>query len=211
MVTTDEILKAGILIVDDQEADVAVVEGMLRHAGYGSVTSTLEPGEVSGLHASHNYDLILLDLEMPTRDGFQVMKDLQAVDPEGYLPVLILSARPEHRLRALESGAKDFVSKPFDLAEVLARVRNMLEVRLLHAEARTYRQDLERRNEEMQKALDNVKLLSGLLPICAWCKKIRDDQGYWNGIEQFIREHSEAEFTHGICPECTRKCAMGSD
>jgi len=120
-----------------------------------------------------------------------VMEGLKEIEPNGYLPVLVITAQPDHKLRALRAGAKDFVSKPFDLAEVLARVHNMLEVRLLHA--------------ELQKALENVKLLSGLLPICMWCKKIRDDQGYWNAIEQYISQHSEAEFTHGICPDCKSK------
>jgi adenylate cyclase len=205
MVTTAEILKAGILIVDDQEADVALVEHMLRRAGYVSITSTMDPGEVAGLHARNGYDLILLDLEMPAIDGFQVMEALKAAGPEDYLPVLVLTALPAHKLRALEAGAKDFVGKPFDLAEVLARVHNMLEVRLLHSETKGHRQALQQQNEELQKALEKVKLLSGLLPICAWCKKIRDDQGYWNAIEHFISQHSEAEFTHGICPDCRTK------
>lgn len=205
MVTTAEILKAGILIVDDQEADVALIERMLRGAGYTSITSTMDPGEVCDLHARHGYDLILLDLKMPAMDGFQVMDELKKMDPEGYLPVLVITAQPDHKLRALKAGAKDFVNKPFDLAEVLARVRNLLEVRLLHSETKGHRQALQQQNEALQKALEKVKLLSGLLPICAWCKKIRDDQGYWNAIEHFISQHSEAEFTHGICPDCRTK------
>ena len=191
MVDSDDILNAGILIVDDQEADVRLLERMLRGAGYVSITSTMDPGGVCELHRKNRYGLILLDLLMPGMDGFQVMEGLKEIEPDGYLPVLVITAQPDHKLRALRAGAKDFVSKPFDLAEVLARVHNMLEVRLLHV--------------ELQKALEDVKLLSGLLPICMWCKKIRDDQGYWNAIEHYLGQHSEAEFSHGICPDCKRK------
>ena len=186
-----DILKAGILIVDDQEVNVLLLERMLHDAGYVSVTSTMAPNEVCELHRKNRYDLILLDLRMPGMDGFQVMEGLKEIEPDGYLPVLVITAQPNHKLRALKAGAKDFVSKPFDLAEVLARVHNMVEVRLLFA--------------ELQKALENVKLLSGLLPICMWCKKIRDDQGYWNAIEHYLSQHSEAEFKHAICPDCKRK------
>ena len=92
------------------------------------------PREVCELHLKNRYDLILLDLQMPGMDGFQVMEGLKEIEPDGYLPVLVITAQPGHKLRALQAGAKDFVSKPFELAEVLARVHNMLEVRLLHKE-----------------------------------------------------------------------------
>ena len=191
MVNSDDILNAGILIVDDQEVNVLLLERMLRGAGYVSISSTMNPNEVCELHRKNRYGLILLDLLMPGMDGFKVMEGLKEIEEGGYLPVLVITAQPDQKLRALQAGAKDFVSKPFDLAEVLARVHNMLEVRLLYA--------------ELQKALEQVKLLSGLLPICMWCKKIRDDQGYWNAIEHYLGQHSEAEFSHGICPDCKRK------
>jgi len=191
MVDSADILNAGILIVDDQEVNVLLLERMLRGAGYVSITSTMDPNEVCELHRKNRYGLILLDLLMPGLDGFKVMEGLKEIEEGSYLPVLVITAQPDQKLRALRAGAKDFVSKPFDLAEVLARVHNMLEVRLLYA--------------ELQKALENVKLLSGLLPICMWCKKIRDDQGYWNAIEHYLSQHSEAEFTRGICPDCKRK------
>ena len=186
-----DILNAGILIVDDQEANVLLLERMLRGAGYLSISSTMDPNEVCDLHRTNRYGLILLDLLMPGMDGFKVMEGLKEIEEGGYLPVLVITAQPDQKSSALQAGAKDFVSKPFELAEVLARVHNMLEVRLLY--------------DELQKALEQVKLLSGLLPICMWCKKIRDDQGYWNAIEHYLGQHSEAEFSHGICPDCKRK------
>ncbi len=148
MINSAAILSARILIVDDKEANVVLLDRMLRGAGYLSVTSTTEPMEVCGLHSTQHYDLILLDLQMPGLDGFQVMEGLKELEPDGYLPVLVITAQPGHKLRALQAGAKDFISKPFELAEVLARVHNLLEVRLLHKELHGYNEALEERVRE---------------------------------------------------------------
>ena len=142
-VSSSDILNAGILIVDDQEANVQLLEQMLRNAGYARITSTMDPHAVCALHRANHYDLILLDLRMPGMDGFQVMECLKEIEADGYLPVLAVTAQPAHKLRALQSGAKDFVSKPFDVAEVLLRVHNLLEVRLLHEEIRKSNKMLE--------------------------------------------------------------------
>jgi adenylate cyclase len=149
MLETPEILKAKILIVDDLPANVLLLERMLREAGYEAVTSTLDPRAVHALHETNRYDLILLDLQMPGMDGFEVMEGLKKIETAGYLPVLVITAQPDHKLRALRAGAKDFISKPFDIAEVLTRVHNMLEVRLLHVEIR-------RKNAELQTLFDQV-------------------------------------------------------
>ena len=143
MISSRDMFHGKVLIVDDQKANVLLLEQLLRGAGYVSVTSTMDPGEVCQLHRKNLYDLILLDLVMPGTDGFQVMEGLKEIEIEGYLPVLAVTAHPAHKLRALQWGAKDFVSKPFDLAEVLMRVRNMLEVRLLHQAARNQGKMLE--------------------------------------------------------------------
>ena len=152
MINSSDILKASILIVDDQEANVSLLEQMLRGAGYVSVSSTRNPHEVCELHRQNRYSLILLDLQMPGRDGFQVMEDLKHIETEGYLPVLAQTVQPDHKLRALKAGAKDFVSKPFDLVEVLLRVHNLIEVRLLHREAELRRQQAEARSEQSESA-----------------------------------------------------------
>jgi adenylate cyclase len=136
MISATDILHGKILIVDDQEVNVLLLEQMLRGAGYDAITSTMDSGKVCELHLVNRYDLILLDLLMPGMDGFQVMENLKEIETGGYLPVLVITAQPEQKLRALKAGAKDFVSKPFDIAEVLIRVHNMLEVRLLHLETK---------------------------------------------------------------------------
>jgi signal transduction histidine kinase len=150
MISSSDILKASILIVDDQDANVSLLEQLLRGAGYVSIASTMDPHEVCELHRKNRYDLILLDLQMPGMDGFQVMERLKEIETGGYLPVLVITAKPDHKLRALKVGAKDFVSKPLDLSEVLIRVYNMLEVRLLHTEAKKLYDQLQTANKELQ-------------------------------------------------------------
>jgi len=163
VVDSAEIFKAGLLIVDDQEANVLLLERTLSGAGYVSVASTRDPRAVCELHRKNRYDLILLDLQMPLMDGFEVMEGLKKIEKDGYLPVLVITAQPDHKLRALRAGAKDFVSKPFDLAEVLTRVHNMLEVRLYARALEQTVQELEvsrelirGKNDELKKLFDQV-------------------------------------------------------
>jgi CheY-like chemotaxis protein len=143
MISHSAILKARILIVDDVSANVLLLEQMLAGAGYSHVTSTMDPKVVCALHRQNRYDLILLDLLMPGMDGFEVMESLKSVETGGYLPVLVITAQPDHKLRALQAGAKDFVTKPFDLVEVKTRIHNMLEVRLLYQQLESHNQLLE--------------------------------------------------------------------
>jgi len=158
MVSLADILNARILVVDDKEANVRLIKGMLRVAGYASVESTTEPKEVCELYRQNRYGLILLDLQMPSMDGFQVMEGLKEIEGDGYLPVLVITAQPSHKLRALEAGAKDFVSKPFDLAELRARVHNILEVRLLHLEMKNYSKVLEETVRELEASREVIRL-----------------------------------------------------
>ncbi len=146
--TESEILDASVLIVDDQESNVTLLEQLLREAGYARVASTMNPHEVCALHRKNRYDLILLDLQMPGMDGFQVMEGLKTNAADAYLPVLVITAQPGHKLRALRAGAKDFISKPFDLVEVGTRIHNMLEVRLLYRKLENYSQVLEQAVQE---------------------------------------------------------------
>lgn len=156
MISASNILAARILVVDDLEANVILLERMLRGAGYTCVASTTDPRTVRQLHIRHHYDLIVLDLQMPGMDGFEVMEAIRDVEPDSYLPVIVVTAQPDHKLRALQAGAKDFVSKPFELAEVLMRVRNMLEVRLLHGEALNHGKELEQKVRELEASRETI-------------------------------------------------------
>jgi len=167
MVSSSDILNARILIVDDLEANVRLLERMLQSAGYASIASTMDPREVCELHRNNRYDLILLDLLMPGMDGFQVMEGLKEIEPDGYFPVLVITAQPAHKVRALEAGAKDFISKPFDLLELQTRIHNLLEVRLLYKKIENYNIVLEQRVEErtleLRTALSEIKAMKDQL------------------------------------------------
>jgi PAS domain S-box-containing protein len=148
MISEQEILNASILIVDDQQSNVHLLSEILSEAGYKCIASTTDPHEVSALHQKNRYDLILLDLQMPEMDGFEVMEGLHKVETDSYLPVLVITAQPDHKLRALAAGAKDFIAKPFDLVEVQTRIHNMLEVRLLYRKLENYNKELEQMVQE---------------------------------------------------------------
>ena len=156
-IAPSDILNASILIVDDQEVNVLLLEHMLGDAGYTRVSSTMDPTGVCALHREHRYDLILLDLQMPGMDGFQVMEELKQNERDSYLPVLVITAQPDHKLRALRAGAKDFVSKPFDLLEVKTRIHNLVEVRLLYRWLEDYSQQLEIMVQERSAALHTAQ------------------------------------------------------
>jgi len=155
MIALDDIHGAAILIVDDQAVNVQLLEYLLVNTGYKNVQSTTDPRQVAGLHLEHRYDLIILDLHMPGMSGFDVMEALKPLETESYLPVLVVTAEPDKKLAALDAGARDFVGKPFDPVEVLTRIRNMLEVRLLHRESRNYgillEQTVRERTAELQR------------------------------------------------------------
>jgi CheY-like chemotaxis protein len=154
MINEQDILNASILIVDDQQANVLLLQEMLHEVGYARIASTTDPYTVCKLHRKNRYDLILLDLQMPGMDGFQVMENLKQIETGGYLPVLAITAQPSHKLRALVAGAKDFIAKPFDLVEIQTRIHNMLEVRLLYRELEIHNKVLE------QKVLERTAELS---------------------------------------------------
>ncbi len=172
MVSTADILNANILIVDDQAANVQLLEQLLHEAGYTRVASTTNPHEVCALHRKNGYDLILLDLQMPGMDGFQVMEGLKENAADGYLPVLVITAQPDHKLRALQAGAKDFISKPFDLLEVKTRIHNMLEVRLLYKKLEHYskllEQTVQERTAELRESEARYRSLTELASDWYW-------------------------------------------
>lgn len=171
-ITTKEILNARILVVDDQEVNVSLLAEMLTSAGYTQVFTTLDPKVVCGMHRDTPFDLILLDLQLPGMDGFQVMEGLKASGTDSYLPVLVITAQPGHKLRALHAGAKDFVSKPFDMVEVKARIHNLIEIRLLYGQLKLHNLELERqvqaRTAELQESEARYRALTELATDWYW-------------------------------------------
>jgi PAS domain S-box-containing protein len=189
IVAESDILNASILIVDDQEANVSLLERLLQEAGYARVALTMKPREVCALHRQNRYDLILLDLQMPGMDGFEVMEGLKTNDADAYLPVVVITAQPGHKLRALQAGAKDFISKPFDLVEIKTRIHNMLEVRLLYKKLENYNKVLEQtvqeRTAELRESEARYRSLTELAADWYW---EQDEAGHFTKVSGPVLE-----------------------
>jgi DNA-binding response OmpR family regulator len=162
MLEPKDYLNSKVLIVDDEPGNVLLLEQMMTQEGYSNLYSTFEAAQVLTLVSEIEPDLILLDLNMPRMDGFQVMEQLKEVDPESLVPILVLTAMRDEktRWRALRSGAKDFLSKPFDLTEANLRIKNLLEMRLLHQRVRMHNQTLEEqvqvRTAELERTMEEL-------------------------------------------------------
>lgn len=176
MATASPILGSKILIVDDLAANVQVLKSMLQRAGYPHVTSTMDSTTVCALHRENRYDLILLDLQMPQMDGFQVMAALSESDAQYYPSILVITAQPAHKLRAMQAGARDFINKPFDHSEVLTRIHYILEVRLLQKQAEDHSKYLEKtvleRTAELQRTESMFRELVANIPEALWIRDV---------------------------------------
>jgi PAS domain S-box-containing protein len=189
MISEQNILNASILIVDDQQSNVLLLREMLGDAGYTCIESTNDPFAVQEMYQKNRYELILLDLQMSGMDGFQVMERLKQIKTDDYLPVLVITAQPSHKLRALAAGAKEFVSKPFDLVEVKTRIHNMLEVRLLYKKLENYNQELEQtvqlRTAELRESEARFRRLTELSSDWYW---EQDKSGHFTMIYGPVQE-----------------------
>lgn len=188
-----------IAIVDDTLANLKALFDALETANFRVLVYTDGPSALAVI-PQVKPDLILLDVLMPGLDGYQVCARLKSDESTQDIPVLFMSALDElfDIVSAFAVGGVDYITKPFRVEEVLARVHTHLTLRRLQ-------KGLEERNRQLEEALAKVKVLRGLLPICAHCKKIRDDRGYWTKLEAYIESHSEADFSHGICPDCLKQ------
>jgi response regulator RpfG family c-di-GMP phosphodiesterase len=188
--------KIQILIVDDTPANIHVLAEALGD-DYDILIAT--DGE-KALELSNRHDkpdIILLDIMMPEMDGYEVCRRLQENAETGEIPVIFVTAlmEQENEIQGLDMGAVDYITKPIIPSIVSLRVRNQLELK-------RQRDLLIRQKLELEAALAKVKLLEGFIPICMYCKKIRKDDNAWEQMELYISQHSEAKFSHGICPEC---------
>jgi PleD family two-component response regulator len=190
--------KDTILVVDDVPANLGVLFNTLEEAGY-KVLIMVE-GEAALANINGNPpDLVLLDVMMPGLDGFEVCRCLKADPGTQDIPVIFMTALndPVDEVKGFELGAVDYIAKPIQLERTLARIKTHLAMHKLQAE-------LQQKNAQLQEALGNVKTLRDLLPICANCKRIRDDEGYWQEVEVYVRDHIDVRFSHSICPDCVQ-------
>ena len=190
--------KYRILIVDDERFNIKTLTEIL-HEDYKIMAAKNGDQALKAFEGDVLPDLILLDIMMPGIDGYEVCKRLKENPRTTNIPLIFVTAvtEIEDAARGFRAGAVDFIQKPLNPVMVKARVK-------LHIK-------LYKTIQELQGALSEIKKLSGLLPICSYCKKIRDDKGYWNQIEAYITEHSDAEFSHALCQECAEKYYPGID
>ena len=189
-----------ILIAEDDLTSRILLQAVLEKDGHG-VTVTVNGAEAwQALQRSDAPELLILDWMMPEMDGLEVVRRVRALHTDRPAYIIMLTSRGEkvNVIAGLDAGANDYLAKPFDSGELRARVevgRRMVEMQ----------DSLATKNDQLRQALEHIKTLRGIVPICMSCKKIRDDQGYWNQLELYISKHTEAEFSHGICPECMDK------
>jgi DNA-binding response OmpR family regulator len=206
----EQAARGTVLIVDDSPENLRVLVGFLRESGFELAVARSGEEALQRFEAVRP-DIVLLDVLMPGLDGFETCRRLRAAGPAGAVPIIFMTALSDvhSKVKGFAAGGVDFIAKPFEFPEVMARVRTHLALRHLQAaleqkaallEARNA--ELERKNEELRAALENVRTLRGLLPICTSCKQIRNDQGFWQRVEVYLQEHSEAEFSHSLCPAC---------
>jgi PleD family two-component response regulator len=191
---------AKIWVVDDDSISRAVLSANLAKWGYDVVAFSDGQAAWRSLQMSEPPLLAILDWMMPEMDGLEICKKIRSSPGTRSAYVILLTAREsrEDLILGLQAGADDYISKPFDAGVLRARVEVGLRVLRLQKEVTDQVRDLE-------NALKRIKQLQGLLPICSYCKRIRDDQNYWQQVESYISQHSEAQFSHGICPECYEK------
>ena len=191
--------KPFVVIVDDIQENVRILHHALKDQPY-SFAIAYSGTELLRILENHPVTLILLDVMLPDIDGFALAKKILSDNRFKEIPIIFLTARAEQedRIRGFEAGGVDYVSKPFDSREILERVKTHVNLRLALEEQK-------RLNRELQAALDRVKKLEGIIPICSSCKKIRSDEGYWTQVERYISEHTGVMFSHSLCPDCASK------
>jgi len=191
-----------ILVVDDEPVNIRIISSALEDEY--DIYTALNGHDAIGHLKKHKPDLILLDVMMPDVNGFDVCKIIKSDDSCVDIPVIFLTSMNtnEDARKGLDAGGIDYLTKPVNLNLLKLRVRNHLESKNRSDLVKEQRNLLARQNAELEEALARVKQLEGIIPICSYCKKIRDDQESWHQLEKYISEHSEAVFSHGACPQC---------
>lgn len=207
-----------ILIVDDSTENLLLLQSILQTGGYKDLL-TAESAEQAFKHLGMDdsggdgasVDLILMDIQMPEINGIETCRRIKEVERHRDIPIIMVTAvaQREKLQLAFAAGAMDYINKPVNKIELRTRVGSALKLKQEMDSRKAREQELKKRTQELEKALKEVKVLRGFIPICASCKKIRNDRGYWQLVEAYIREHSEAEFSHGICPDCIKKFFPG--
>jgi phosphoserine phosphatase RsbU/P len=200
----NESLAVSVLYVEDEPLTRAVFARILER-----IVSNLyqaENGEEGlELFKMHRPDIVISDIRMPVMDGIEMSRRIKSLESNCKIILTTAHSDASVLLNSIDAGIDKYILKPVDVEILFSALESCAETVMLERKIQEQTREKDELIARLQDALENVKRLSGLLPICSSCKKIRDDKGYWNQIERYIAEHSEAEFSHGICPECVRK------
>ncbi len=209
-----ELLKLKILIVDDDSITQKLLKGLLEKQGHGNILIANSGEHALDLITNNPPDLILLDIFMPGIEGYEVCRRLRADTATAHIPIIMLTGgavqADEAIKESFKAGATDFITKPIKSIDFLARVKSGLIIKKNHdllvaeiKQRKTAEKEKEKLIKKLKQALSEIKSLQGIIPICSHCKKIRDDKGYWNILEAYLQKHSDAKFSHSMCPECS--------
>jgi phosphoserine phosphatase RsbU/P len=195
-----------VLIAEDETVSRRLLEGALTRWGYEVVSAHDGEQAWALLQEAGAPTIMVLDWLMPRLDGIEICRRVRAHPRLSSTYVILLTSRSskEDIVQGLEAGADDYVMKPFDTAELRARMQ--VGVRVVNLQT-----TLAERVRQLEDALSSVKHLQGLLPICCYCKKIRDDKNYWHQVESYVGSHADVRFSHGICPDCSEKLRVELD
>lgn len=199
--------KPKVLIVDDRGENLYALENILQGADAEIIRASDGNSALKAI-LNHDFALAILDVQMPGMDGFELAEFIRSEDKTKNLPIIFLSAaykEETHIFRGYESGAVDYITKPFDPHTLLNKVKIFIQLEAQKHLLAEQKGELEKLVDELQKALKEIRTLRGIVPICSFCKQIRDDQGYWNQVEAYVSKFTEAEFSHGICPACMKE------
>lgn len=199
--------KINILIVDDRPENLLTMESVLEGPGLDIIKAS-SGNEALGKMLDFDFALVLLDVQMPGMDGFETAELMRGSEKTKHVPIIFVTALSKDQkyvFRGYESGAVDYLFKPLEPEILKSKVKIFCELYTQKQIIQNQLAEIEEKNDVLQRQLKEIKVLKGFLPICANCKKIRDDKGYWTQVEKYVADHSEAEFSHSICPDCAKK------
>ena len=195
-----------ILLVDDRPENLLALESLLESPELNIVKAT-SGNEALGLMLEYDFALVLLDVQMPGMDGFETAELMRGTEKTRQVPIIFVTAiskEKQHVFKGYEAGAVDYLFKPIVPEFLKTKVKVFRDLFQQRKTIQNQLREIESKNVLLQKRLDEIKQLRGILPICSKCKKIRNDKGYWEMIEKYIGEHSDAVFSHGLCPVCAK-------
>jgi phosphoserine phosphatase RsbU/P len=203
-----------ILIVDDTRDNILLLQAILKKEGYedlkscGSVKEVYELLGLDGGAQAHYPDLILMDFMMPDISGIEACRKLKALPiPEiSDIPIIMITAKTDQESlqEAFDAGAMDYLTKPVRRTELLARIKSAIKLKMEMDCRKKRERELQEKNENLEKAMREIKTLRGFLPICSFCKKIRNVEGMWQQMEVYIQNHADVKFSHGLCEVCMK-------